>query len=45
MTAIIDPLNTILWNYVLVYGLLGVGIYFTARLGLIQFRHFAEAEG
>ncbi|MBM3603970.1 MAG: alanine:cation symporter family protein [Alphaproteobacteria bacterium] len=42
MTAIIDFLNTIFWNYVLVYGLLAVGVYFTARLGLIQFRHFAE---
>ncbi|WP_410216251.1 alanine/glycine:cation symporter family protein [Paracoccus sp. (in: a-proteobacteria)] len=42
MTAIIDFLNMIFWNYVLVYGLLAVGVYFTARLGLIQFRHFAE---
>ncbi|MGR3250083.1 MAG: alanine/glycine:cation symporter family protein [Paracoccus sp. (in: a-proteobacteria)] len=42
MTAIIDFLNTIFWGYVLIYGLLAVGIYFTVRLGLIQFRHFAE---
>ncbi|MGZ3217506.1 alanine/glycine:cation symporter family protein [Paracoccus sp. T5] len=42
MTAIIDFLNTIFWGYVLIYGLLAVGIYFTARLGLLQFLHFAE---
>ncbi|TJZ82767.1 alanine/glycine:cation symporter family protein [Paracoccus hibiscisoli] len=42
MIAIIDFLNTIFWGYVLVYGLLAVGIYFTARLGLLQFVHFRE---
>lgn len=42
MTAIIDFLNTIFWGYVLIYGLLAVGIYFTIRLGFLQFRHFAE---
>ncbi len=42
MTAIVDFLNNIFWNYVLIYGLLGVGIYFTVRLGFIQFLNFAE---
>lgn len=42
MDTIIDFVNGILWNYVLVYGLLAVGLYFTARLGLLQFRHFPE---
>ena len=42
MTAIVDFLNTVLWGYVLVYGLLAVGVYFTWRTGFIQFRHFAE---
>ncbi|MFD1794747.1 alanine:cation symporter family protein [Paracoccus aurantiacus] len=42
MNAIIDFLNTIFWGYILIYGLLAVGIYFTLRLGFIQFRHFAE---
>ena len=42
MDAVIDFLNTIFWGYVLIYGLLGVGIYFTIRLGFIQFRHFFE---
>ncbi|KGJ05845.1 alanine or glycine:cation symporter, AGCS family [Paracoccus halophilus] len=42
MNAIIGFLNTIFWGYVLIYGLLAVGIYFTFRLGFLQFRHFGE---
>jgi len=42
MVAIIDFVNSILWGYVLVYGLLAVGVYFTVRLGAPQFRHFTE---
>lgn len=42
MNAIIDFLNTIFWGYVLIYGLLGVGLFFTLRLGFIQIVHFPE---
>ncbi|EZQ20093.1 alanine:cation symporter family protein [Pseudomonas sp. G11-1] len=42
MNAIVDFLNNILWGYVLIYGLLAVGVFFTIRLGFIQFRHFGE---
>lgn len=42
MTAIIDFLNSILWGYVLVYGLLAVGVFFTIRLGFLQFVNFGE---
>ena len=42
MSTIINFLNTIFWGYVLIHGLLAVGIYFTVRLGFIQFRHFGE---
>lgn len=42
MTAIVDFLNSILWGYVLVYGLLGVGVFFTIRLGFLQFVNFNE---
>ncbi len=42
MNAIIDFLNTVFWGYVLIYGLLAVGVYFTLRLGFVQFRHFGE---
>jgi len=42
MSAIVDFLNTIFWGYVLIYGLLAVGVFFTIRLGFLQFRHFGE---
>ncbi len=42
MDAIIDFLNTVFWGYVLIYGLLAVGVYFTLRLGLLQIVHFSE---
>ena len=42
MDAIIDFLNTIFWGYVLIYGLLAVGLFFTVRLGFVQFVHFPE---
>lgn len=42
MNALIDFLNTIFWGYVLIYGLLAVGIFFTLYLGFIQFRHFSK---
>ena len=42
MTAIVDFLNSILWGYVLVYGPLAVGVFFTIRLGFLQFINFGE---
>lgn len=42
MTVLIDALNGVLWNYILIYGLLAVGILFTFRLGFLQLRHFPE---
>ena len=42
MVGIVDALNGVLWNYVLIYGLLGAGAYFTVRLGALQFLHFGE---
>ncbi|WP_424932822.1 alanine/glycine:cation symporter family protein [Amaricoccus macauensis] len=42
MDAIVGFLNTIFWGYILIYGLLAVGVYFTVSLGFIQFRHFGE---
>jgi alanine or glycine:cation symporter, AGCS family len=42
MTAIVGLLNTFFWGYVLIYGLLAVGIYFTIRLRFIQIVHFGE---
>lgn len=42
LDPIIDFLNTIFWGYVLIYGLLAVGLFFTVRLGFVQFVHFGE---
>ncbi len=42
INSVIGFLNTIFWGYVLIYGLLAVGVFFTIRLGFIQFRHFTE---
>ena len=35
--------NGILWDYVLIFGLVGIGLYFTLRLGFIQVRRFGPA--
>jgi len=42
MTPIVDFLNNIFWGYILIYGLLAVGVFFTIRLGFLQFVHFGE---
>ena len=42
MATVIDFLNDLFWGYVLIYGLLAVGVFFTVRLGFVQFRHFGE---
>lgn len=40
MLDIFNMINGILWGHILVYLLIGTGIYFTLRLGFIQIRHF-----
>ncbi|MFC0679866.1 alanine/glycine:cation symporter family protein [Lysobacter korlensis] len=40
LAPVIGLINRVLWDYVLVYGLLAVGLYFTVRLGFIQVRRF-----
>lgn len=42
MTDLINLMNDLLWGSILVYLLVGVGIYFTFRLGFIQIRHFGH---
>ena len=42
MDAVIDFLNEIFWSYILIYGLLAVGVFFTLRLGFVQFALFPE---
>ncbi len=40
MLELFNGLNGVLWGQILVYLLIGTGVYFTVRLGFIQFRHF-----
>lgn len=35
--AIVDFVNTVLWDYVLIFGLIGIGIFMTIRLKFPQF--------
>ena len=42
MTDLINLMNDLLWGAILVYLLVGVGLYFTIRLNFIQFRHFGH---
>jgi len=42
VTDLINLMNDLLWGSILVYLLVGVGIFFTFRLGFIQFRHFGH---
>ncbi len=42
LNQMIGFLNHIFGGYILIYGLLAVGIYFTIRLGFIQIVHFRE---
>lgn len=42
VSSAIDYLNGLIWGSVLIYLLIGVGIYFTVRLGFIQIRHFGH---
>ena len=42
MDHVIKFLNDIFWGYVLIYGLLAVGVYFTLRLKFVQILHFPE---
>ncbi|UJF23490.1 alanine/glycine:cation symporter family protein [Shewanella sp. OMA3-2] len=42
LEKIINYLNGLLWGELLVYGLVGAGLYFTVRLGFIQFTQFGH---
>ncbi|UXI00860.1 alanine/glycine:cation symporter family protein [Photobacterium sp. TY1-4] len=42
MSSQINFINDLLWGSVLIYLLIGVGVFFTYRLGFIQFRHFGH---
>ena len=39
---VVDSLNGLIWGKVLIWLLVACGLYFTLRLGLIQFLHFGH---
>ena len=40
--SVVGAVNTVLWDYALLFLLVATGIYFTVRLGFIQIRKFGE---
>ncbi|MCA0983376.1 alanine:cation symporter family protein [Halobacillus yeomjeoni] len=42
LSGIIDSLNGVLWGYVLIAALLGIGVYFTIASRFVQFRFIGE---
>ena len=40
---LVNSLNDLVWGMLLIWLLVGTGLYFTVRLGFIQFRHFGHA--
>ena len=40
--GLVGAVNTVLWDYALLFLLVATGIYFTVRLGFIQIRKFGE---
>lgn len=40
---IVSKVNGILWDYILVFGLVGIGLYFSVRLGFPQVKRFGTA--
>ena len=43
LMSVIGTINGLLWGQVLVYLLVGVGVYFTVRLGFIQLRQLGHS--
>ncbi len=41
--GMVDAVNDVLWGYLLIYGLVGIGIFFTLYLGFPQFIRFGPA--
>jgi len=41
--AAVSAINGVLWGYLLMYALVGVGVFFTIYLGMPQFRRFGPA--
>lgn len=44
-SAAVDWINGILWGWLLIYVLVGVGLWYTWRTGVVQLRHFGHTFG
>ncbi|MCY1284515.1 Amino-acid carrier protein AlsT [compost metagenome] len=42
---VVNLLNGLIWGKILIWLLVGIGLYFTLRLGFIQLRHFGHSFG
>jgi AGCS family alanine or glycine:cation symporter len=42
LQAIVDPVSGLLWGSILIYVLLGAGLYFSVRTRFVQLRHFGH---
>ncbi|MBN2899383.1 MAG: alanine:cation symporter family protein [Clostridia bacterium] len=42
LNNVVSFMNTMLWSYVLIFMLIGLGLYFTLRSNFVQFRLFGE---
>lgn len=40
---LVDFVNTILWDYVLIFGLIGIGVFMTIKLKFLQFTRVIPA--
>jgi AGCS family alanine or glycine:cation symporter len=45
LDAILSFLNTVIWEYLLIYVLIGIGLYFTVRTRFVQVRRFGHLFG
>ncbi|UOO82864.1 sodium:alanine symporter family protein [Uruburuella testudinis] len=43
LAAIVGAVNTVLWDYLLIYALIGIGLFFTVYLGAPQLTQFGAA--
>ncbi|MDD4781574.1 MAG: sodium:alanine symporter family protein [Tissierellia bacterium] len=43
--GLVDIINTVLWDYILIFGLMGVGVFMTVRLKFPQFTRLFPALG
>ena len=41
--GLINDINGFIWTYIIIWALIGLGVYFTLRTGLVQLRMLPES--